>query len=79
MITSWGQIDNSWLGKRVVVRWEDPSLPLADGLNSGIPHEHRGTVERPIDALCVFQRRPDGGGWRNIYPPEHARVQEVTE
>jgi hypothetical protein len=74
--TSWGQIDSSWLGRRVVVRWEDPSLPLADGLNSGVPHEHRGTV---IEGSASPRHAIDCRSYIFWDIPEHAHVQEVPE
>lgn len=76
MITSWGQIDSSWIGKQVVVRWEEPSAPLFDGGPSGIPHEVRGTVFDDPGGWG-FGVQHDFGYWLVI--PEHAHVQEVTE
>lgn len=75
-LTTWGQIDSSWIGRKVVVRWEEPSAPLADGHNAGIPHEQRGVVERGFMTGFYLDR---GAPVVPLIPPEHAHVQEVTE
>lgn len=71
---NWGEIDHSWIGKRVRVRWEEPSKGLADGQPTGIPHDIQGTVR--ADGLMLGVGH-EFGTWFNI--PPHAHVLEASE
>lgn len=81
-VTTWGEIDSSWIGRHVRVRWEDAGMPLAEGLPSGMPHEYRGWVAAgpgfviagsPNMWLVVAR---DNDGETSFMPPAHALVQE---
>lgn len=75
--STWGEIDSSWIGRHVRVRWEDAGMPLAEGLPSGVPHERQGFIEALND--YPGPRAPYRlviEGWWRLDIPAHALVQE---
>lgn len=70
-VTTWGEIDSSWIGRSVRVRWEDGGMPLAEGLPSGMPHEWNGKVMFDGEGFYLSTAPLD-----YIEPPAHALVQQ---
>lgn len=75
--TTWGELTDEWIGRRVIVRWEDGGEPLADGRPSGMPHEWHGTITNEALGLLrvaywLEHNLAFTGGF-----PDHALVQEV--
>lgn len=77
-VTTWGELTSEWIGRSVIVRWEDASLPMAEGFPSGVPHEWRGMIVRddPVKPSAFWLEREAAftGGF-----PAHALVQEVPQ
>lgn len=74
-VITWGEIDSSWIGRRVRVRWEDEGMPLAEGLPSGVPHERTGRVVQDFSQIQIGFAVMDAFG-SAFRPPAHALVQE---
>ena len=73
-VTTWGELSDEWVGRRVIVRWVDGGMPLAEGHPSGMPHERRGVIRcdnnlRPYLFEADIQAHTSGF-------PAHALVQE---
>jgi hypothetical protein len=71
-VTTWGELTGRWINREVIVRWEDGSDSLADGLPSGVPHEWRGYPRWDGTRFFLSTHALEQG------PPDHALVQEVS-
>lgn len=84
-VTTWGELNRSWLNKFVIVRWEDASLPMAEGFPSGIPHEWRGYIRHDAHQYFLSTHPLEAGPLadatveqQTLGFPKHALVQETT-
>lgn len=71
-VTTWGELDPSWIGEQVIVRWENGSMPLAEGRPSGLPYEYRGVIVGPVGHYELH--RAGTAGYTSGFP-DHALVQ----
>lgn len=78
-VTTWGELTDEWLGREVIVRYEDAGVPLFEGQPSGVPHEWRGVLVMPTPRTHVADLfHAETGSYTSGFP-DHALVQEVND
>jgi hypothetical protein len=75
-VTTWGELTDEWIGRTVIVRWEDGTEIGPDSL-SGLPHEWRGTIVNEAHGIRGDLWLEHAFAFTSGFP-DHALVQEVA-